>query len=69
MSYVRLLGFSTLACGCVVGRYHEIATDRQVSYVEQKGTACTCHRHRRNQTIRPATLSQHRPEPSQERAF
>src|SRR5947207_1337140 len=26
MSLVRLLGFTTLACGCVVGRYRELAT-------------------------------------------
>ena len=35
MSLVRLLGFTTLACGCVVGRYREVATSREVTYVEE----------------------------------
>ena len=48
MSLVRLLGFTTLACGCVTGRYREIATHREVTYVEEKGDACVHHAHRRN---------------------
>ena len=62
MSLVRLLGFRKLACGCVIGRYRELATTREVSYVEEKGGACAEHAHRRNHTIperllgtRPAT--------------
>jgi hypothetical protein len=51
MSLVRLLGFTTLACGCVVGRYREVATSREVAYVEEKGTACNAHSHRRNHTL------------------
>jgi hypothetical protein len=51
MSLVRLLGFATLACGCVVGRYREVATSREVSYVEEKGKACGSHTHRRNHTV------------------
>jgi hypothetical protein len=51
MSLVRLLGFSTLACGCVVGRYFELAGDREVVYVEEKGDECTEHAHRRNHAI------------------
>jgi hypothetical protein len=51
MSLVRLLGFTTLACGCVVGRYREVATSREVAYVEEKGKACASHGHRRNHTI------------------
>jgi hypothetical protein len=51
MSLVRLLGFTTLACGCVVGKYREVATSREVSYVEEKGKACGDHAHRRNHTI------------------
>ena len=35
---VRLLGFRTLACGCVIGRYRELATSRELTYVEEKGT-------------------------------
>ena len=34
MSLVRLLGFRTLTCGCVIGRYRELATSREVTYVE-----------------------------------
>jgi hypothetical protein len=50
-SLVRLLGFTTLACGCVVGRYREVATSREVTYVEEKGQACASHGHRRNHTV------------------
>lgn len=51
MSLVRLLGFRTLACGCVIGRYREVATSREVTYVEEKGPSCERHTHRRNHTI------------------
>jgi hypothetical protein len=51
MSLVRLLGFRTLGCGCVIGRYREIATSREVTYVEEKGQACEMYGHRRNHTI------------------
>jgi hypothetical protein len=51
MSLVRLLGFTTLGCGCVVGRYREVATSREVTYVEEKGRACGSHHHRRNHTV------------------
>ena len=60
MSLVRLLGFTTLSCGCVVGRYREVATSREVTYVEEKGTACSAHSHRRNHTLateRPVTMT------------
>jgi hypothetical protein len=51
MSVVRLLGFATLGCGCVVGRYRDVATSREVAYVEEKGQTCETHHHRRNHTI------------------
>jgi hypothetical protein len=51
MSLVRLLGFTNLSCGCVVGRYREVATNREVSYVEEKGKTCASHGHRRNHTV------------------
>ena len=51
MSLVRLLGFTTLGCGCVVGRYREVATSREVAYVEEKGKSCGSHGHRRNHTV------------------
>lgn len=51
MSLVRLLGFTTLNCGCVVGRYREVATSREVTYVEEKGKGCASHGHRRNHTV------------------
>jgi hypothetical protein len=50
-SVVRLLGFTTLGCGCLVGRYRELATNRDVNYVEEKGESCRTHAHRRNHTI------------------
>jgi hypothetical protein len=51
MSLVRLLGFTTLTCGCVVGRYREVPTSREIAYVEEKGKGCGSHGHRRNHTI------------------
>ena len=51
MSLVRLLGFRTLSCGCVIGRYRELATSRELTYVEEKGSACDQFAHRRNHTI------------------
>jgi hypothetical protein len=50
-SVVRLLGFTTLRCGCVVGRYRELSTNQDVNYVEEKGNGCNTHGHRRNHTI------------------
>lgn len=51
MGLVRLLGFATLECGCIVGKYREVATSREVSYIEEKGSNCASHGHRRNHTI------------------
>ena len=44
MSVVRILGFSTLSCGCVVGRYRDVASTREVVYVEEKGVAARATR-------------------------
>jgi len=54
MSLVRLIGFTTLGCGCVTGKYREIATHHVVTYVEEKGVGCANHSHRRNHTLAPA---------------
>ena len=57
MDLVRLLGFATLACGCVIGRYRDLATRRELAYIEEKGSMCSVHVHRRNHTLsreRPA---------------
>jgi hypothetical protein len=51
MSLVRVLGLSNLACGCVIGRYREVATNREVSYVEEKGKTCVKHGHRQNHPV------------------
>jgi hypothetical protein len=56
MSLVRLLGFRTLGCGCVIGQYRELATSREVTYVEEKGVQCEMHGHRRNHTIQAERL-------------
>ena len=53
MSVVRLLGFSTLTCGCVVGRYRDVGSTREIVYVEEKGASCGSHAHRRNHTVSP----------------
>ena len=57
MSLVRLLGFRTLTCGCVIGRYRELATSRELTYVEEKGQACALYGHRRNHTITPERVT------------
>lgn len=54
MSLVRLIGFTTLGCGCVTGKYREVATHREVTYVEEKGVGCAHHGHRRNHTLASA---------------
>ena len=51
MSLVRLLGFQTLSCGCVTGKYREVATSREVTYVEEKGPTCSLHGHRSNHAV------------------
>lgn len=51
MSVVKLLGFGTMTCGCVVGRYRDMASLREVVYVEEKGPQCTSAAHRQNHTI------------------
>jgi hypothetical protein len=50
-SLVRLLGFATLSCGCVAGRYREVATSREITYIEEKGHACEVTSHRRNHML------------------
>jgi hypothetical protein len=57
MSLVRLLGYTTLACGCVLGRYREVASSRELTYVEEKGLACGSHAHRRNHTVATGRLA------------
>jgi hypothetical protein len=51
MSLVKLLGFTTLGCGCVSGRYREVGTGREVTYIEEKGDSCSQIGHRRNQPL------------------
>jgi hypothetical protein len=59
MSLVRLLGFTTLGCGCVTGRYREVATNREITYVEEKGNHCTMQSHRRNHTVTSSRAAVH----------
>jgi hypothetical protein len=51
MSLVKLLGFTTLRCGCVSGRYREAGTGREVTYIEEKGSGCGQPGHQRNQPL------------------
>jgi hypothetical protein len=51
MSLVRLLGFTTMGCGCVSGRYRDVGTKREVTYIEEKGTSCAHPGHQRNQPV------------------
>ena len=36
--------------------YREVATNREITYVEEKGTTCAQHAHRRNHTLAASTL-------------
>lgn len=56
MSVVRLLGIQTLPCGCVVGEYRDVHSQRRVTYIEEKGSACSAASHRRNHTVAGARL-------------
>ena len=38
----------------VTGHYRELATNREVTYVEEKGSACDRHEHRRHHTLASA---------------
>lgn len=51
MSIVKLLGFETLDCGCVVGHYRDAGTVRVVTYVEEKAHTCGDASHRRNHAM------------------
>ena len=48
---VRLLGFVSLGCGCVIGRYREVGSDRDLTYIEEKGAPCAVSSHRRNHRV------------------
>ncbi len=49
MPLFRHVGFTTLSCGCLVGRYRDLAIDRKVDYIEEKGIRCWSSDHQRNQ--------------------
>ena len=51
MSIVKLLGFETLDCGCVVGHYRDAGTISVVTYVEEKAATCGEGNHRRNHAV------------------
>jgi hypothetical protein len=51
MSLVRLMGFTTLTCGCVTGRYRDVGSNREITYIEEKGTVCSSSGHVRNQPV------------------
>jgi hypothetical protein len=51
MSIVKLLGFETLACGCLVGHYRDAGTVSIVTYVEEKAATCADASHRRNHAM------------------
>ncbi|HTV03254.1 MAG TPA: hypothetical protein VMF13_22080 [Luteitalea sp.] len=51
MSIVKLLGFETMGCGCVVGHYRDAGTISVVTYVEEKAVTCGEVGHRRNHAV------------------
>src|SRR4029453_11326627 len=59
MSLVQLAGFPPLGCGVVTGQYREVATNREITYVEEKGASCTLQAHRRNHTLTSARVAVH----------
>lgn len=46
MTLVRLLGFEKLDCGCAVGCYRDLGTNRESAYIEHKGYWCGQASHR-----------------------
>ncbi len=54
MPLFRLVGFTTLSCGCLVARYRDVALSTEVDYVEEKGNACWSSDHQRNQAVATA---------------
>jgi hypothetical protein len=52
----------------VVGRYRELATNREVAYVEEKGQECDAHGHRRNHTIQTSRATAAAPKMAQAQA-
>jgi hypothetical protein len=57
MSLVRLLGFATIGCGCLCGRYREHGTNREIRYIEEKGDTCRVSGHQRNQPLTPGRVA------------
>lgn len=51
MSIVKLLGFETLTCGCLVGHYRDAGATTPVTYIEEKATTCVEATHRRNHAL------------------
>jgi len=51
MRLVRQVSLVELSCGCVVGRYQEFPTGRQVLYLDKKGRSCPNASHRRNARV------------------
>ncbi len=51
MPPLYLLGFARIGCGCLVGRYHQVVSHREVDYVEDKGCHCSCPDHQRDQLL------------------
>lgn len=53
MSMLRLLALEALPCGCVAGRYRDLRTHRDVTYIEDKARTCRGPNHRRNHVVAP----------------
>ena len=51
MPLFRLIGFATLGCGCLVGRYRDTTLDREIDYVEQQGQGCHQADHCRDHAV------------------
>ena len=51
---VKFLGFTTLGCGCVSGRYREQQPPhKEEVYIDQKGEHCTNDDHQANRKLQP----------------
>jgi hypothetical protein len=40
-----------MGCGCVSGRYRDVGSNREVTYIEEKGTTCAHAGHSADQPV------------------
>ena len=53
---LRIVRFETAACGCLIGKYRDTITGREMACVE--ASAAPCDAHRRNDLLAQASARQ-----------